>query len=87
MVGEGKGEGWFRYRRKWERNTEGHEFERNRVTVGNWELGVATRKSRYQEPKSYPGPNSEDISQNSHQWGDRTCSDVVTPELLILLSL
>jgi hypothetical protein len=50
-------------------STEGQKFEWRYVAVGNGELGVATRKSQI------PGPDSNGISQNSQQRGDRTFRD------------
>ena len=43
--------GCFRYRRRGEKSTEGREFDRMCVAVGEEELGIATRK--------FPGPNKE----------------------------
>ena len=54
---------------------QGQEFERRHIAVGEGDLGIATRKSRCQGPKRFPGPNREDISQNTQQGRDRTHRD------------
>ena len=50
----GKKGDWVRYQRRWERNTEGQEFERRRVEVGEGELGVAIRKSQIPGAQEVP---------------------------------
>jgi hypothetical protein len=49
MVGEG-------------RSTEGQEFERRCVEVGEGKMGVATRKSQMTETQRFLGPNKEHFS-------------------------
>jgi hypothetical protein len=45
------------------------------AAVKSEELGEPLESPRYQEFKRIPGPNGDDISQNSQQQGDRTCRD------------
>ena len=53
MKGREKG-GQFRYRRRWGRSTEGEEFERRYVAMGEGEEVVATRKSQMPEIQEVP---------------------------------
>ena len=64
--------GQFRHGKRWGRSTEGQEFESNCVAVEERKLGEATTKSQI---PGTPGPNKEDISQNTQQRRDRTCRD------------
>jgi hypothetical protein len=50
----GKNGDQFRYRRRWGRSTEGQEFERRYVAVGEGELGVAIRKSQMPGTQEVP---------------------------------
>jgi hypothetical protein len=55
--GEGKKRRRSRYGKRWRRCTEGQEIEQRCVSMGDEELGVATRKSQMpgkQEPPRTP---------------------------------
>ena len=54
--GKEKG-GGLKYRRRWGKSTEGQEFERSCVAVGDGELGIATRKS--QMPRKQEAPRTQ----------------------------
>ena len=54
--------GQFRYGRRWGRSTEGQEFERRRVAVGEGDWRWSLESPRRQDPKRFPGFNREDIS-------------------------
>ena len=46
--------GQFRHGKRWGRSTEGQEFERRYVAVGEGELGVAIRKSQMPGTQEVP---------------------------------
>ena len=42
--GWGRSGGRIRYRKRWERNTDGQKIEQKPVAVGNWEVGLETAR-------------------------------------------
>ena len=56
--------GRIRHGKRWGRSTEGQKIEGRCVTVGDGELGVATRKSQMPGKQELSELNKDDISLN-----------------------